>query len=103
MHSSEDLKGGRNQELCLGAIEDINKLKNTVLIFTGTDGIDGPTDAAGAIIDNNSLEKSKKLKLNYKKYLKNNDSYTFFKKMDDLVFTGLTGTNVADIGVIVKS
>ena len=94
--------GGRNQELCLGTIEGINKLKDTVLISIGTDGMDGPTDAAGAIVDNNSLKRAKKLGLNYKEYLKNNDSYNFFKKMDNLVFTGLTGTNVADIGVIIK-
>lgn len=94
--------GGRNQELCLGAIEEISKLKNTVLISVGTDGIDGPTNAAGAIVDNKSLKKSINEKLNYKKYLKNNDSYHFFKKMNDLVFTGITGINVADIGIILK-
>jgi len=94
-------KGGRNQELCMGAMEDISKL-NAALVSIGGDGIDGPTDAAGAIIDNNSLEKSINSKLNYKRYLKNNDSYYFFKKMNDLVFTGLTGSNVADIGVIIK-
>lgn len=48
------------------------------------------------------LEKTEKLKLNYKKYLDNNDSYNFFKKMEDLVFTGVTGANVADIGIILK-
>jgi len=95
-------KGGRNQELCLGAIEDIAKLKNSCLVSIGSDGMDGPTDAAGSIIDNNSFAKAKKLKLDYKKYLRNNDSYPFFKKMDELVFTGLTGSNVADIGVLVK-
>ena len=96
-------KGGRCQELCLGAIKDINKLKDTVMVSIGTDGIDGPTDAAGAIVDNNSFEKAKKLKLDYKKYLKNNDSYNFFKKMNSLVFTGITGSNVADVGVIIKN
>jgi hydroxypyruvate reductase/glycerate 2-kinase len=94
-------KGGRNQELCLGAIEEINKFENAVLISIGTDGIDGPTDAAGAIVDNNSFNKSINKKLDYKKYLKNNDSYSFFKKTNDLVFTGVTGSNVADIGVLI--
>lgn len=95
-------KGGRCQELCLGAIKDIAKLKNSVLISIGTDGKDGPTDAAGAVIDSKSLKKAVNKKLNHKKHLKNNDSYYFFKKMDDLVFTGLTGSNVADIGVILS-
>ncbi|MFC2016620.1 glycerate kinase, partial [Chloroflexota bacterium] len=95
-------KGGRNQELCLGAIEEISKSKDTVLVSVGSDGIEGTTDAAGAIVDNNSLESARKLRLNYKKYLVNNDSYHFFKKIGDLVFTGLTGTNISDIGVIVK-
>jgi len=94
-------KGGRNQELCLGAIEGIRKL-NAVLASIGSDGIDGPTNAAGAIIDSHSLKKSINKKLDHKKYLKNNDSYNFFRKMNDLVFTGWTGTNVADIGVIIE-
>jgi len=93
-------KGGRCQELCLAAIEKIGK--DTVIAFAGTDGIDGPTDAAGAIIDGKSLKKSVNKKLNYKKYLNNNDSYNFFKKMNGLIFTGITGSNVADVGVIIK-
>jgi glycerate-2-kinase len=95
-------KGGRNQELCLAAIEEISRLKDTVLVSIGSDGMDGPTDAAGAIIDQDSLKKSIKKKLNYKKYLKNNDSYHFFKKSKELIFTGLTGSNVADIGLVLK-
>jgi len=95
-------KGGRNQELCLGAIKEIGKLKGSVMVSIGTDGIDGPTNAAGAIIDSHSFKKSIIKKLDCKKYLDNNDSYNFFKKMNDLVFTGWTGTNVADIGVIIK-
>jgi len=95
-------KGGRNQELCLGAIKDISKFKNAILTSIGTDGIDGTTDAAGAIVDNDSFKKSINKKLDYKEYLKNNDSYNFFKKIDGLVFTGLTGSNVADIGLIMK-
>ena len=95
-------RGGRNQELCLGAIELISKSKSTALISVGTDGIDGSTNAAGAIIDDNSFKKSISKKIDYKKYLENNDSYSFFKKMNDLVFTGATGSNVADIGLIVR-
>jgi len=95
-------KGGRNQELCLGTIEEISKLRNTVLVSVGTDGIDGTCNAAGAIIDNSSLKKSINKKLDYKKYLKNNDSYHFLKKTNELIFTGITGSNVADIGIIIK-
>ncbi|MFC1705029.1 glycerate kinase [Nanoarchaeota archaeon] len=95
-------KGGRNQELCLGALEDISKLKNIVLVSVGSDGMDGPTDAAGSIVDEKSLQKSINKRLDYKEYLKNNASYPFFKKTKELIFTGLTGSNVADIGLILK-
>jgi glycerate-2-kinase len=95
-------KGGRNQEFCLAAIEEISKLKNTVLVSIGSDGMDGPTNAAGAIIDEKSLQKSINKKLDYKKYLENNASYPFLKKTKELIFTGLTGSNVADLGVLVK-
>ena len=95
-------KGGRNQELCLGAVESISKMKNIVLTSMGTDGIDGTTDAAGAIVDNDSFKESINKKLNFKEYLKNNDSYNFFKKVNGPIFTGLTGSNIADIGLIIK-
>jgi len=91
-------KGGRNQEFCLSLIDN----KDCCVVSIGTDGIDGPTDAAGAIVDSGSLGKSVKLGLDFKKYLENNDSYNFFKKIDGLVFTGLTGSNVADVGVLVR-
>lgn len=94
--------GGRNQELCLSVLEQISKLKNTVMVSAGTDGIDGPTDAAGAIVDSESLERAIEKKLDYKEYLENNDSYNFFKKAGGLIFTGITGSNVADIGLIVR-
>jgi len=92
-------RGGRNQEFCLSLID---KVKDCCVVSVGTDGIDGPTDAAGAIVEGISLEKSIKLGLDFKKYLRENDSYHFFKKMDDLVITGLTGSNVADVGVILR-
>jgi hydroxypyruvate reductase/glycerate 2-kinase len=95
-------KGGRNQELCLGAIEELSKVKNACMVSVGSDGIDGVCNAAGAIIDCESSKKAKKLDLDCKKYLENNDSYNFFKKMDCLVVTGATGSNVADLGVIIK-
>ena len=95
-------KGGRCQELCLGAITDIAHVDGSVLICVGSDGIDGPTDAAGAIVDSDSLRKGWELGLDVGEALRENSSYAFFEKMNDLVFTGLTGSNVADIGVIIK-
>ena len=71
------------------------------MIAIGSDGMDN-TDAAGAIIDKNSAKKAARLKLNAKDYLKNNDSYHFFKKMRSLIFTGPTGSNVSDLIVYIK-
>jgi glycerate 2-kinase len=95
--------GGRNQEFCLAAIENISGNDEIVLISAGTDGIDGPGhNAAGAVICNKSLKTAQEQGLDYKPYLKNNDSYHFFKKMNDLIITEITGSNVADIGVVLK-
>ena len=94
--------GGRNQELCMGALEEISKRK-AVLVSIDTDGIDGSSDAAGAIVDNETLKLSLAKNLDYARYLKNNDSYHFFKKLNALIYTGQTGTNVSDIAVIIKS
>jgi glycerate 2-kinase len=96
-----DGKGGRNQEFVLAALHAI---KNSfpfpfVLISCGTDGRDGPTDAAGAVITEKSFNKATKLGLEIGRFLQNNDSYTFFEKMDALIKTGPTGTNVMDVGV----
>ena len=66
----------------------------------GTDGIDRPTDAAGAIIDGKSFEKAEKYNLLPLEYLRNNDSYNFFKGINELIFTGPTGSNVNDIAII---
>lgn len=66
-----------------------------------TDGIDGPTDAAGALADGKTITRSQKLGLNAAKLLMNNDSYSFFSKLGDLIFTGSTGTNVNDVSIIV--
>ncbi len=86
-------KGGRNQELALGAFGAIRK---GVVLSCGTDGIDN-SPAAGAIADEKSLAKAKKLGLDPKRCLAQNNSYPFFQKMKDLLMIGPTGTNVADI------
>jgi glycerate-2-kinase len=93
-------KGGRNQELVLATALKINRLDNVVMASLSTDGIDGPTDAAGAIADGYTLFKSEKKGMNPQEYLKNNDSYSFFSKIEDLIFTGITGTNVNDLSIL---
>ncbi len=91
-------KGGRNTELLLAMLLELQRLNSKfILLSGGTDGIDGPTDAAGAVIDNNIYEKIKREKLIPQFYLNNNDSYSFFKKTDSLIITGQTNTNVRDI------
>jgi len=91
-------KGGRNQELILAMLIELQNFDHDFAILSGgTDGIDGPTDAAGAAIDRTIYKIVDKLNLLPQKYLSNNDSYNFFKKTNSLIFTGSTGTNVRDI------
>ncbi len=94
-------KGGRNQELVLSAAIEIAGLERSVVSSIGTDGIDGPTDAAGAIADGATVDRARRLHVDPKFYLERNDSYSFFKKLSDLIITGPTGTNVNDIMVAV--
>ena len=92
--------GGRNQEFALAAAMDIAGAKNIVVLSGGTDGTDGPTDAAGAIADTNTLSRAMVRGLNPGHFLANNDSYHFFQKLGDLLITGPTNTNVMDIRII---
>jgi len=92
--------GGRNQEFVLAAAMDINGMENTVILSAGTDGTDGPTDAAGAIADGETIARANQLKLDSLKYLQNNDSYHFFEQLNDLVKTDPTNTNVMDIRIM---
>jgi glycerate 2-kinase len=94
--------GGRNQELALSAALNLKNSEECVIAALSTDGVDGPTDAAGAIADNYTLKRAKQLGMDPEKYLKNNDSYNFFLKLGDLIHTQATGTNVNDIVVIVR-
>ena len=93
-------KGGRNQEFALIAALDMHGENRMVILSGGTDGTDGPTDAAGAVVDTSTIAKARKIGLNPDKFLANNDSYHFFKKTGDLLMTGPTGTNVMDIRVV---
>ena len=88
--------GGRNQEFVLAAAIDIAGLANTVAFSAGTDGTDGPTDAAGAFADGATLGR----KPDARAYLDDNNSYRFFEALDDLVKTGPTHTNVMDVRLI---
>ena len=91
--------GGRNQEVALGALIKIAG-QTCVVLALGTDGIDGPTDAAGAIVDGASLNRAQSKDLDPETYLRSNDSYNFFESLGDAVFTGPTGTNVNDLTLI---
>ena len=94
-------RGGRNQELALSASLKISGMKGVVIASLSTDGIDGPTDAAGAIVDGKTVPRSHKRRLDANSCLADNDSYSFLSKLDDVILTGLTGTNVNDVSVVV--
>jgi len=94
-------RGGRNQEFALAAALKLKDSDGLVMASLSTDGIDGPTNAAGAIIDGKTIERAKKAGLSPEKFLASNDSFHFFSKLDDLICTGPTGTNVNDIAAIV--
>jgi len=96
-----DGKGGRNQEFglaCAGALEALGG--TAVLASVGTDGIDGPTDAAGALVDTTTVTRARAAGLQLQTSLERNDSYRFFEALGDLIQTGPTGTNVGDLQVI---
>jgi hydroxypyruvate reductase len=93
-------KGGRNQEFALAAAIGIDGLPDTVILSGGTDGTDGPTDAAGAVADGTTIPRAREAGLDPEAFLENNDSYHFFEKLGDLLITGPTLTNVMDLRVI---
>ncbi len=93
--------GGRNQEISLTAALKVGGLDGVVVASLSTDGVDGPTDAAGAIVDGKTMSRAAEMDLNPEEFLAENDSYNFFSKLGDLIFTGPTGTNVNDVSVIV--
>jgi hydroxypyruvate reductase len=88
--------GGRNQEFVLAAAIDIDGVDNIVVFSAGTDGTDGPTDAAGAIADGQTLRRLP----DARDYLNRNDSYHYFQQLDDLLITGPTNTNVMDVRLL---
>lgn len=92
--------GGRNLEFVLAAALKIYGLDNLVILSAGTDGTDGMSEAAGAIVDGSTVERAKQISLDPFRFLASHDSHTFFKELDDLIITGPTGTNVLDIHLI---
>lgn len=93
--------GGRNMEFAMHTAEYLNGIKNISAASIGTDGTDGPTDAAGAYADCYTIERANGMGLDIKSYKKNNDSYNFFKKLGDLIITGPTNTNVMDVRIFI--
>ena len=94
-------KGGRNQEFALAAAGPLAETASAAVVASvGTDGIDGPTDAAGAIVDQTTRSRAAAAGLDAQRFLSNNDAYAFFDAIGDLIRTGPTGTNVGDLQVI---
>jgi hydroxypyruvate reductase len=92
--------GGRNLEFALAAAIALHGQRGVTVLSAGTDGLDGPTDAAGAIADDGTVARAAALGLDARACLENNDSYAFFKPLRGLVKTGPTGTNVMDVRVM---
>jgi hydroxypyruvate reductase len=93
-------KGGRNQEFALAVALDIHNIPGIATLSGGTDGTDGPTDSAGAVADWTSCTRAEQLGLHPRMALENNDAYSFFKRLGDLLITGPTQTNVMDVRIM---
>ena len=91
--------GGRNQELVLAAAEVLDGVPSTALISVGSDGTDGPTDAAGGYVDSDTVRELEAKGMDIRTYLDNNDAYHALQAVDNLIITGPTGTNVNDVTV----
>jgi glycerate-2-kinase len=94
-----DGKGGRNQHACLLMLKKLRELKlDYTFLSASTDGVDGNSNAAGAVVDKHTDFSN----LDIDRYIKNFDSYNFFKQTNSLIITGATGTNVIDLAIIIK-
>jgi glycerate 2-kinase len=97
-------RGGRNQEFALAMAGVLGVLGDRVAgASIGTDGVDGPTDAAGAIVDASTLQRAQAARLDPREFLDDNNTYVFFERLGDLIKTGPTATNVGDLQVILAS
>src|SRR5271157_415629 len=92
--------GGRNLETALGAVRAMDGLDKALLITLATDGEDGPTDAAGAVVSGDTFKRGNALGLSVNDFLEQNDSYSYFDRLGDLIRTGPTGTNVNDLAFL---
>lgn len=97
VHVTGNGLGGRNQELALAAAEELDGIPNAALISVGSDGTDGPTDAAGGYVDGDTIQELMQKGINSRDYLDNNDSYHALQAIGNLIITGPTGTNVNDV------
>lgn len=100
VHLKGNGKGGRNQELALSAAEMISGLRNTCIFSIGSDGTDGPTDAAGGYVNQDTARILEEKGIIISDVLENNDAYTALSQCDGLIMTGPTGTNVNDLSVV---
>ena len=94
--------GGRNQEIALSGAKYLSGKKNVLLFSIGSDGTDGPTDAAGGIVDGDSMTLLEEQDISIDEVLAQNDSYHALEKINGLIKTGATGTNVNDVTVLLK-
>ncbi len=99
VHLTGHGKGGRNQELALAASIGISGVPGTAVFSLGSDGTDGPTDAAGGYTDGDTLEELKAKGIDVRRVLKDNDAYHALKEVDGLIFTGPTGTNANEVSI----
>lgn len=95
-------RGGRNQELALSAVDGMDGLKDCFLVALATDGEDGPTDAAGAVVAGQTRDQAVALGMHAQDFLTRNDAYTYFDALGDLIRTGPTGTNVNDLVLLFR-
>jgi glycerate-2-kinase len=93
-------RGGRNQEFALAAALEFGAFADYAFASAGTDGIDGPTDAAGAVVDASTLVRAREKSLDAQRALQAHDTYPFFAALGDLIVTGPTGTNVGDVQLL---
>ena len=90
-------KGGRNQDLALAAVHELSGMEDILFVSLATDGNDGPTDAAGAVVNGETRQRAERLGMSASDYLSRNDAYSFFDPLNDLIKCGYTGTNVNDL------
>ena len=92
--------GGRNQEMALAAVDVLNGVEDVLFITLATDGDDGTTDAAGAVVSGETFVRAKELNIHPNEHLATHNAYPFFRALDDLLRSGPTGTNVNDLNFL---